>query len=90
MKRKLTSTTPYGVVSRTTARSYTHVVVARLHDGTIHAMAWAGSHRLAAAQMRYWELHLKYRFAAERLQSWELTIFPVDAIADAAAYQEAK
>lgn len=77
MKTKLSCVTPYGTVSRTTARRYSHVVVARLHDGSLHGMAWCGSQRLAEAQLQYWQRMLKYRFAPEQLESWELEIFPV-------------
>ena len=78
MKRTVTCTTPYGVVTRTTARIYTHAVVVRVYDGGIRAMAWCGSRKLAEGQLKYWQSHLKYRFPADKLQTSEMGIFPVD------------
>lgn len=78
VKRKVTCTTPYGVVSRTTARTYTHAVVVRVANGNIRAMAWCGNERLAQSQFKYWRNNMKYRFPSEQLETWELFVFPVD------------
>jgi hypothetical protein len=55
--KKLTCTTPNGAVTRTTHRKYSHVVVVFFDDGTDHkvkAVRWAGSERLAKADVNYW------------------------------------
>lgn len=77
MKRKLTCSTPYGDLYRTTARTYSHAVVAQLSNGSIHAMAWCGNQRLAEAQLRYWLGHLKFRFPEHLLNPMEISIYPV-------------
>jgi hypothetical protein len=38
-------------MKRTTARTYTHAVVARCTDGTVEAVAWSGSFANAAKQL---------------------------------------
>jgi hypothetical protein len=72
----ITCTTPYGVFTRATHRTYSHVVVVVVNNHKARAMAWCGSQRLAEGQMRYWLSHAKYRFAD--IESLEVHIFPVD------------
>ena len=82
MKRTLFVTTPYGTLTRTTARNYSFAVVFMSANGKQRAMAWCGSHKLAEAQLRYWLNNIRFRFAFEDLAEFELAILPVSAPAD--------
>jgi hypothetical protein len=55
MKPTLTCTTPNGVVTRSTYRNYTHVVVLLKANGTAEGLSWSGDMRNAQKQQAYWQ-----------------------------------
>jgi len=77
---KLTATLPTGeVVTRLTARSYTHVVVYTTAGEAPTVLAWCGSQALAAKQLKHWTgralaWHVPSAAAGA---AWEITIVEV-------------
>jgi hypothetical protein len=80
VKRHISCTTPTGqVLTRHTARNYTHVVALLAHDGSdARALAWCGTYRLAETQARYWHNNLRHRFTEEYIKAVDIRILPVD------------
>lgn len=75
-KPVLTCTTPNGVVTRQTWRTYTQVVVLLKADGTAEGLAWSGDLRNATKQLKYWKGVLNIH-PLSALAS-DIRIFPVD------------
>ena len=76
-KEKLTVTTPYGILTRSTHRTYTHVVA--LTTPYLRGLAWCGSLRLAEGQLRYWANNARNRFHLNDA-GFEIQIFPIDSL----------